>query len=91
MTHDLRADLLADLTTPPDRPELVGPSAPVPPDPVAATPVLTATLTPLHWSRPRLVRAERGAGQAVEVGPLRLEVSVRALGCRCGGILRQEA
>ncbi len=80
MTNDLRADLLADLAAPPVRPDPARTSAPVPPDPVASTPVLTATFTPLHWSRPRLVRAERGAGRAVEVGPLRLEVSVRALG-----------
>ena len=80
MTNDLRADLLADLAAPPIRPHPARASAPVPPDPVASTPVLTATFTPLHWCRPRLVRAERGAGRAVEVGPLRLEVSVRALG-----------
>lgn len=79
MTNDLRADLLADLAASPDQPESAPASPRVPPDPVATTPVLTATLTPLHWSRPRLVRAERGAGRAVEVGPLRLEVSVRAL------------
>ena len=79
MTSDLRADLLADLAAQPDRPDPARASAPIPPDPVASTPVLTATLTPLRWSRLRLVRAERGAGRAVEVGPLRLEVSVRAL------------
>ena len=90
MTSDLRADLLADLAATPDQldPAPAGmavpadpvASTPVPPDPVPSTPVLTATFTPLHWSRPRLVRAERGAGRALEVGPLRLEVSVRALG-----------
>ena len=80
MTSDLRADLLADLATPPVRPDPTWVGAPVPADPMPTTPVLTATLTPLRWYRPRLVRAERGAGRALEVGPLRLEVSIRALG-----------
>ena len=80
MTSDLRADLLADLAATPDQLDPAPAGMAVPADPVASTPVLIATFTPLHWSRPRLVRAERGAGRALEVGPLRLELSIRALG-----------
>ena len=74
---DLHEDLLIDLTqrahTPP-----VSALPPVPPDLVATTPVLTASLTPLQWSRVRVVRAEVGVGRGLLLGPLRLEVSVRA-------------
>lgn len=79
MTSDLRADLLADLAAPPDQLDPAPAGRAVPADAVASTPALTATFTPLHWSRPRLVRAERSVGRALELGPLRLEVSVRAL------------
>jgi hypothetical protein len=74
--NDLTADLLADLAGPP-----VAAAQPV--VPVAApersgvTPVLSATVTPLRWSRPRVVRAQQGAGRGVRLGPLLLEVAVR--------------
>jgi len=72
LRKDLTADLLVDLTpaaSPPVVPE------PVPADPVEGTPVLSLHLTPLRWSRPKSVSV--GAGKALRVGPLSLELNVK--------------
>lgn len=74
---DLKADLLADLTpkvTPPARP---AEPAPLPPELNDATPTLSLDWTPLKWSRPRVVRSSDGAGKALRLGPLRVELSVK--------------
>ena len=77
---DLQADLLADLA--PNRaapPAVLPPPAvePVPADLEDATPVLSLHFSPLRWSRPRVVRAERGAGAGLRFGPVWLEIAVR--------------
>ena len=75
---DLHADLLADLA-----PRQVDePPAPVEPEPLPpelheSTPALSFELTPLRWSRPRVVRSSDGVGRAFRVGPLRLELAVK--------------
>jgi len=71
---DLKADLLADLTTPePPAPE------PAPVAPVAehteVTPAVSFEVTPLRWSRPRVVST--GLGKAVRVGPLSVGLSLK--------------
>lgn len=75
---DLHADLLADLT--PRRVE--APTAPVEPEPLPPelsdpTPALSFELTPLRWSRPKVVRSSDGVGKALRLGPLRLELAVK--------------
>lgn len=74
---DLHADLLADLAP---RVE-VEPPAPVEPEPLPpevrdVTPTLSLGISPLRWSRPRVVRASDGVGKAFRVGPLKVELSV---------------
>ena len=75
---DLHADLLADLAP---RVE-AEPSAPVEPEPLPpevhdVTPTLSLGLSPLRWTRPRVMRASDGVGKAFRVGPLKLELSVK--------------
>jgi len=75
---DLQADLLADLSpkaAPPPPPQVE--PEPLPPEPHEATPALSFEVTPLRWSRPRLVRASDGLGKAVRLGPLTVELSVK--------------
>jgi hypothetical protein len=74
---DLQADLLADLTPAAPAPVEVTETAPLPPDLADATPALTVQLTPLRWSRPRVVSARGGLGKALKAGPWRVELSVR--------------
>lgn len=72
---DLTADLMADLGRPAPLPAAT-PLAPLPELPrTSGTPALALTVTPLRWSRPGLAAAERGAGLAVRLGPLRVEVA----------------
>jgi hypothetical protein len=75
---DLRADVLADLTVP-ERPILPTPvePAPVPPVAVPVTPVVSVQWTPLRWSRPRVVRATGGAGKALRLAPVAVELTVK--------------
>lgn len=79
LTADLRADLLVDLAGPAfdEPPALAVQPSPLPPELSEATPCVTLTLTPLRWSRPRLVAAHGGLGKAVKFGPLRLELAVK--------------
>jgi len=72
LTNDLLADLAGGATAAP-RP--IVPAAE--PERSEATPVLSASVTPLRWSRPPLVRAQHGAGRGLRIGPLLLEVAVR--------------
>ena len=77
---DLQADLLADLAPNRATPPPVPPAPAVEPVPAEledATPVLSLHFSPLRWSRPRVVRAERGAGAGLRFGPIRLEIAVR--------------
>ncbi len=70
---DLHADLLADLA-----PRRVDePPAPVEPELQEGTPALSFELTPLRWSRPKVVRSSDGVGKAFRLGPLRLELAVK--------------
>jgi hypothetical protein len=72
--NDLKADLLADLT-PGAPPPVAAEPLPVPAEPLDLTPVLSLHLTPLRWSRPRVVSV--GAGKAVRLGPLSLELNAK--------------
>lgn len=80
MSNDLRADLTADLLSDLGRAAPL-PSAPPAPSPLpaapapASTPAVVVTLTPLHWSLPRLDAPDRGIGVAASVGPWRVEVA----------------
>lgn len=75
---DLHADLLADLA-----PRATAePPAPVEPEPLPpelhdVTPTLSLGLSPLRWSRPRVVRSSDGVGRAFRVGPLKVELAVK--------------
>ena len=74
LRDDLKADLLADLTpaeVPAPEPEV----APVPPQPLDVTPVVSLQMTPLRWSRPKVVTV--GTGKAVRLGPLSVELNVK--------------
>jgi hypothetical protein len=77
--EDLHADLLADLAPKVDE---VPPPAPVEPEPLPpelhdVTPTLSLNLSPLRWSRPRVVRSSDGVGKAFRVGPLKVELAVK--------------
>jgi hypothetical protein len=74
---DLHADLMADLA-PKAEPALpVAPEpAPLPPEPHDATPAISLQWTPLRWSRPKVVRSSDGAGKALKLGPLKVELTV---------------
>lgn len=76
LRSDLKADLLADLTP---APAPVVPPAPaeVPAERTEVTPVVSLQLTPLRWSRLRVVTVN-GTGKAIRLGPLSLELDVRA-------------
>lgn len=79
---DLKADLLADLA-PKSDPVPAPPQpdqAPLPAELKEATPALSVHWTPLKWSRPRFVRSTDGVGKAVRLGPLQLELTVKADG-----------
>jgi hypothetical protein len=76
---DLTADLLADLApkddpTPPPVPEE---PAPLPPELNEVTPAVSVHWTPLRWSRPKVVRSTDGAGKALRLGPLQVELTVK--------------
>ena len=71
---DLKADLLADLAPAVTDPPAVEPEV-VPADPVDGTPVLSLQVTPLRWSRLKVVTV--GAGKAVRLGPMTLELNVK--------------
>jgi hypothetical protein len=76
---DLTADLLADLS--PKAEETPAP-LPVTPDPLPAelpdvTPAVSMHWTPLRWSRPKVVRSSDGAGKALRLGPIQVELSVK--------------
>lgn len=74
---DLHADLLADLAprTEVEPPSPVEPE-PLPPEVHDVTPTLSLGISPLRWSRPRVVRSSDGIGKAFRVGPLKVELSV---------------
>lgn len=74
LRDDLKADLLADLTPAPAAPPVVEPT-PVPAEPVDGTPVLSLQVTPLRWSRPKVVTV--GAGKAIRLGPVSVELNVK--------------
>jgi hypothetical protein len=75
LKDDLKADLLADLAPEPAEAAPTTEPAPVPADRTAVTPVMSLQLTPMRWSRPRVVTV--GTGTAVRVGPLSLELNVK--------------
>jgi len=77
LRSELRADLLADLTPPVAEPAPTPAVPPLPPELTEATPALSVQWTPLRWSRPRVVRAQTGAGKALKLGPLKLELSLK--------------
>ena len=75
---DLKADLLADLAprvdaTPPPVEEPV----PVPAELHDVTPAVSVHWTPLRWSRPKVVRSSDGAGKALRLGPVQVELTVK--------------
>ena len=73
---DLKADVLADLAPTCAAPSRRGAEpAPVPPSAREVTPVVSMQLTPMRWSRPRVVTV--GSGKAVRLGPLSLELNVK--------------
>jgi hypothetical protein len=74
LRDDLKADLLHDLTPAAAEPAAVEPE-PVPADPVDGTPVLSFQVTPLRWSRLKVVTV--GAGKAVRMGPVTVELNVK--------------
>ena len=74
LQSDLRRELVADLPSPAEPP--VTPPV-LPPGLTASTPAVSVQWTPLRWSRPRVVRAEKGAGKALKLGPLKVELSVK--------------
>ncbi len=74
---DLHADLMADLmpraeVEPPPAPE----PAPLPPELNDITPTVTVKWTPLRWKRPRFVRSSDGTGKALQLGPMKVELTV---------------
>lgn len=71
---DLKADVLADLAPAQVEAPVVAPEV-VPADRTAVTPVVAVQLTPMRWSRPRVVTV--GSGKAVRLGPLSLELNVK--------------
>ena len=77
LRSELQADLLADLAPPDIVAASETPSEPLPPELTEATPALSVHWTPLRWSRPKVVRAAGGAGKAVKLGPLKVELSVK--------------
>lgn len=76
---DLKADLLADLAPKTDPAPSAAPAepAPLPPELHDVTPAVSVHWTPLKWSRPRVVRATDGAGKALRLGPLQVELTVK--------------
>jgi hypothetical protein len=76
LRDDLKADLLADLTPAEvEAPALEPTPVPVPADRHQVTPLVAMQLTPMRWSRPRVVTV--GTGKAVRLGPLSLELNVK--------------
>jgi len=74
LRDDLKADLLADLAPAAAEPQVVEPPV-VPAEPAEGTPVLSLQLTPMRWSRLKVVSV--GAGKAVRLGPVSLELNVK--------------
>lgn len=75
---DLTADLLADLAprTDPVPPPVEEPAL-LPPELEDVTPAVSVHWTPLRWSLPRVVRSSDGAGKAIRLGPLQVELTVK--------------
>jgi hypothetical protein len=74
---DLKADVLADLAPAEvEAPVVVPEPVPVPADRTEVTPVVSMQVTPMRWSRPRVVTVN-GTGKAVRVGPLSFELNVK--------------
>jgi hypothetical protein len=77
LRDDLKADVLADLAPEAvEVPVVVPEPVPVPAERTEVTPVVSMQLTPMRWSRPRVVTV--GSGKAVRVGPLSLELNVKS-------------
>jgi hypothetical protein len=74
LRDDLKADVLADLAPAQVTAPVVEPE-PVPAELTDVTPVVSMQLTPMRWSRPKVVTI--GAGKAVRLGPLSLELNVK--------------
>ena len=74
LRDDLKADLLADLAPPEPEPVAIEPE-PVPAEPLDQTPVVSVQLTPMRWSRLKVVSV--GAGKAVRIGPISVELNVK--------------
>ena len=75
---DLKADLLADLSPKADpAPPPAVEAAPLPPELSEVTPAVSVHWTPLRWSRPKVVRSTDGAGKALRLGPLQVELTVK--------------
>ena len=74
LRDDLKADLLSDLAPPVVEAPAAEPPA-VPAEPIDGTPVLSLQLTPMRWSRLKVVTV--GAGKAVRLGPVSLELNVK--------------
>jgi hypothetical protein len=74
LRDDLKADVLADLAPAPVVAPVVEPE-PVPAHHTDVTPVVSMQLTPMRWSRPKVVTI--GTGKAVRLGPLSLELNVK--------------
>lgn len=74
LRDDLKADVLADLAPAQAVAPVVEPE-PVPAEHSDATPVVSMQLTPMRWSRPKVVTV--GSGKAVRLGPLSVELNVK--------------
>lgn len=78
---DLLADLQGDLAGRASVPDTARAAAAAPAAPrtrpVAATPALDVSLTPLQWSLPRVERAVHGVGVCLRCGPVVVSVGVR--------------
>ncbi len=74
LRNDLKADVLADLAPAQVEAPVVTPEV-VPADRTSVTPVVSMQLTPMRWSRPRVVTV--GTGKAVRLGPLSVELNVK--------------
>jgi hypothetical protein len=74
LRDDLKADVLADLAPAQVVAPVIEPE-PVPAEHSDVTPVVSMQLTPMRWSRPKVVTV--GTGKAVRLGPLSVELNVK--------------